>query len=120
VPPPTEGQAYSKALEALRQKMSDLQAQEITQPEPPSTAQAEENAIIARTEARKEAEQAADTQAKARQAQAAAGFKPLEAPASPISASKEARLAELLTQYKADQITPEQYHTQRAKILAEP
>jgi hypothetical protein len=36
------------------------------------------------------------------------------------SATKEARLAELLQKYKADQITPHEYHMQRAKILAEP
>jgi hypothetical protein len=43
---------------------------------------------------------------------------PIVAPALPISASQEQRLAELLRQYKADQITPEQYHMQRAAILA--
>lgn len=43
----------------------------------------------------------------------------MEAPALPISASKEQRLANLLQQYKSDQITPQQYHEQRAKILAE-
>ena len=43
----------------------------------------------------------------------------LVAPASPIPASKEARLAALLQQYKTDQISPQQYHEQRAKILAE-
>jgi hypothetical protein len=44
----------------------------------------------------------------------------LEAPPSSLSASKETRLAELLQRYKADQITPQEYHTQRAAILAEP
>ena len=34
--------------------------------------------------------------------------------------SKDERLMLLLARYKADQITPEQYHTQRAAILAEP
>lgn len=43
----------------------------------------------------------------------------LEAPASPLAGSKEQRLQQLLQQYKADQITPEQYHQQRAKIIAE-
>jgi hypothetical protein len=42
------------------------------------------------------------------------------APALPIAASKEQRLQQLLSQYKADQITPQQYHEQRAAILAEP
>jgi ribonuclease E len=42
------------------------------------------------------------------------------APPLPISADKQQRLADLLVKYKADQITPEQYHTQRAAIIAEP
>ena len=50
----------------------------------------------------------------------AAGYKPIDVPASPLTGTKEARLAALLQQYKADQITPEQYHTQRAAIIAEP
>ena len=41
------------------------------------------------------------------------------APALPISGSKSERLASLLLQYKADQITPQQYHEARAKILAD-
>lgn len=45
---------------------------------------------------------------------------PIVAPALPISATKEQRLQGLLMLYKGDQITPEQYHTQRAAILAEP
>jgi len=48
------------------------------------------------------------------------GLKPIVAPELPISTTKEARLEALLQQYKTDQITPEQYHTQRAAILAEP
>jgi len=47
-------------------------------------------------------------------------LKPIEGPPLPLSADKQQRLAELLQKYKADQITPEQYHTERAKILAEP
>lgn len=44
----------------------------------------------------------------------------MQAPALPISGTKEQRLAVLLSLYKADALTPEQYHTQRAAILAEP
>ncbi|HEX4644931.1 MAG TPA: hypothetical protein VH598_04920 [Verrucomicrobiae bacterium] len=44
----------------------------------------------------------------------------LVAPPTNLSGSKEQRLGQLLQQYKADQITPAQYHEQRAKILAEP
>jgi len=48
------------------------------------------------------------------------GMKPIAAPALPISATKADRLQALLAKYKADQITPEEYHQQRAAILAEP
>jgi hypothetical protein len=47
-------------------------------------------------------------------------FPPLEGPAVPISYEKQQRLAQLLGRYKADQVTPEQYQTERAKILAAP
>ncbi|PWU13592.1 MAG: hypothetical protein C5B50_18870 [Verrucomicrobia bacterium] len=46
------------------------------------------------------------------------GLRP-EAPALPISQDKQHRLSELLRKYKADELTPEQYHQERAKILAE-
>lgn len=46
-------------------------------------------------------------------------FAPIEAPASPIPASKAQRLADLLHLYKANVITPADYHKQRAAILAE-
>jgi hypothetical protein len=49
-----------------------------------------------------------------------AGFAPIVAPPLPISAAKQQELDALLVQYKADQISPEEYHKQRAAILAEP
>jgi len=49
-----------------------------------------------------------------------AGFTPIVAPPLPISATKEQQLDALLAHYKADQISPEEYHKQRAAILAEP
>jgi len=42
------------------------------------------------------------------------------APSLPISADKQQRLNDLLNKYRADQITPGDYHAQRAAILAEP
>ncbi len=48
------------------------------------------------------------------------GLKPVTAPALPIAADKASRLQALLTKYQADQISPEEYHKQRAAILAEP
>lgn len=44
----------------------------------------------------------------------------MEVPLSPLAGAKAERLAELLQRYKADQISPKDYHTQRAAILAEP
>ena len=48
------------------------------------------------------------------------GLKPIETPLLPISAAQEAQLQALLAKYKADQITPEEYHRRRAEILAQP
>jgi hypothetical protein len=84
--------------------------------EPATPAKAQPEAA----QARKEAEQAAEAQAKVKQAQATAGFKAIAGPPLPISDSKEARLQELLKKYKADEITPDEYHKQRTAILAEP
>jgi len=41
-------------------------------------------------------------------------------PPPPVSAEKVQKLDSLLQQYRADRITPEQYHQERAKILAGP
>jgi hypothetical protein len=48
------------------------------------------------------------------------GYMPIVAPPLPISATKQHELDALLAHYKADQITPEEYHKQRSIILAEP
>jgi hypothetical protein len=44
----------------------------------------------------------------------------LAAPPSSLSAAKQQKLDELLQQYRADQLSPQQYHEQRAKVLSEP
>ena len=43
----------------------------------------------------------------------------MDAPPAAISAAKQQKLDTLLVRYKADKITPEEYHAERAKILAE-
>jgi len=48
------------------------------------------------------------------------GLKPIESPLLPISASQHAQLDALLAKYKANEITPEEYHKQRAAILTQP
>ncbi len=52
-------------------------------------------------------------------AKAPSGFAPLVGPALPVTASQQEQLNNLLQLYQTDQITPEQYHDQRAKILGE-
>ena len=47
------------------------------------------------------------------------GFKPIEAPPLPITQSQQEQLRELLQKYEANDITPEQYQTERARILHE-
>ena len=37
-----------------------------------------------------------------------------------LSASKQEKLQALLEKYKADKLTPEDYHKQRSAILSEP
>lgn len=46
--------------------------------------------------------------------------KGMEVPPPPVSPEKQAKLKALLDRYLADQITPEEYHRERARILAEP
>jgi hypothetical protein len=47
-------------------------------------------------------------------------FTPMTAPPSSLPPTKDQRLQTLLDQYKADKLTAEEYHDQRAKIIAEP
>ena len=71
--------------------------------------------------ARKQAEEQAmkaAAQKKALPALSAAAL--MDAPPAAVSVAKQQRLNEVLARYKADKLTPEQYHAERAKILAEP
>lgn len=56
------------------------------------------------------------------EAQAAAGknnfgFTPIEPPPLPVTPEQEAQLQDLLQKYEADQITPDEYQTERAAII---
>lgn len=44
---------------------------------------------------------------------------PFEPPKSPLTPEQQARLRELLEEYKADRITSEEYHRERARVLKE-
>jgi hypothetical protein len=47
------------------------------------------------------------------------GLKAIEPPLVPVSTAQEAQLLNLLEKYKANQISPEEYHQRRAEILAQ-
>jgi len=141
---PSDPEAQNKLREALRVKMADSQAQTqaqtattakssqpVTPPKPqqsaapktetktpvavakPATVPAKPKATTAKP---------ADTSLKTAEGEAMkqAASVPVFNSDLPISADKQQRLNALLEQYKADKVTPQQYHEQRAKILAEP
>jgi len=94
----------------------------------PQVVATQPQAPTASSDERWEAEQAAQNQAKkkpktvktTKNMKTEPAFRPIEGPALNISADKQQRLAELLRRYQADEVTPAQYHEERAKILAQP
>jgi hypothetical protein len=127
-----DDEATARAREAMRQKMNELNAQQRPAPAPATPASPPPEIVAAPVAQPQTPPIVAPAPAPVYAPPAPAGgskrggfgprpeFHPIPAPASPISGSKESRLADLLRQYKADEITPEQYHKQRVKILAEP
>ena len=139
----------AKARDALQQKMAEVRAQQPAEPVAPAPVPAAPSSPVpifhpvpeaapsaapqpspGAGEAREKAEKAARAQAQPQPKppkppkespalKPSPAFKALEAPVLPISADKQQRLAELLRKYKADELTPEQYHAERAKILTE-
>ncbi len=138
VPAQASPDAASKLESALHQKMSELGAQAVTPPptnalKPAPVTPTEKQggqAAMSRSQQKalereeKQAVEAAMVQApetklpKRETNVAPIGFEPLLAPPPPVSAAQQAQLDELLQRYKADQITPEQYFTERAKIMS--
>lgn len=115
--PAIDSDAQAKARAALLQKMSEIESQPAATPMP-----APEKVVVKKTEkpvVNMEIPAPAVMQPKPAVV-AEPMVKPIETPALPISATKEDRLQALLQKYKTDQITPEEYHTERAKIMGEP
>ena len=115
--PAMDSDAQAKARAALLQKMSEIESQSPATPMP-----APEKVVVKETEkpvVKMETPAPVVMQPKPVMV-AEPMVKPIETPALPISATKEERLQALLQKYKADQITPEEYHTERAKIMGEP
>ena len=143
-PAASDDEAQARARAALEQKMSDLKQQEWTTPAvapaaptaprpvaiQPATPEVRPAARQTRPVAISPAKPAPpavkpEVMPPANQINAnfpgkELGLQPIQTPPPPISAAKEAQLQALLERYKADQITPQQYHTERARILAEP
>jgi hypothetical protein len=85
---------------------------------------AEENAAKLEKQKIAEAEKQRAAAGKAAVSVAGAGkdsvLQPMMAPPLPISAAKKQQLDGLLLQYEADRVSPSEYQTQRAAILAQP
>ena len=128
VAPPVDQESIAKARDTLHKQMKELETQPpAATPAPASSpkvakGQSGQKPVEAKsqeTAGKSEVQPNADKLAK-KPAKGALSFPPIQAPPTAISADKETRLAELLRKYKADEITPEEYHQQRAKILSEP
>jgi hypothetical protein len=112
--PAVDSDAQAKARAAVLQKLSELQQQPVATPPP-----APEKVMVKAIE--KPTPVAAPVIVENKPPVVAEPVvKPIETPALPIAATKEERLQALLAKYKADLITPAEYHTERAKIIAEP
>lgn len=46
------------------------------------------------------------------------GLQPIQPPPAPVTAQQQEELQSLLQRYEADQVTPDEYQAERAKILA--
>ena len=113
-----EAQAKPKA-ESKPQPSAIPQKAAEAKPQPPTKAPAQAKAADQKPAAAPGPGQPAAAKP-APTAKNAPAFQPLPVPVLPLSGDKQQKLAELLRKYRADEITPEQYHTERAKILAEP
>lgn len=126
-PTTSDAEAQAKAKAALEQKMSEMNQQNWATPAVAPAASAAPQARPVGAGPVKSAPPAVKPEAmsppnpnNANYPGKDLGLKPIQAPPLPISAAKQAQLDGLLVRYKADQITPEQYQNERAKILAEP
>jgi hypothetical protein len=138
--PATSPEKVEQARDAMRQKMQEVSAASappvtpapapLMKPAPQTTAAApgvsEAEAKQRARDAQKQADKAraeierqqASAAKSAKAPRSQSDFERIPGPPLPISSDKQAQLEELLRKYKADEITPEQYHAARAKILS--
>lgn len=109
-----------KAIQALRQKTQELEQQERERQQALSRPQPKPQPAMTQTPP----DQGSKPEPKPAQArsgnQAQEGWTPLQGPPTGLPAEKEEKLRVLLEDYRADRLTPAQYHAERAKILAAP
>jgi len=120
-----DSEAQAKARAALRQAMGESTPGVVGSMPPSSTAfwtpAGTDNAAQARArEALWQKMRELDAQQSVVYPSGMYAYQPIVPPPSPLSGDKVGRLAELLSRYRTDLITPEEYHKQRAAILAEP
>jgi hypothetical protein len=120
-PAPLDTEAQARARAAL------LQAMGLPQTEPPAAAPAPAAIAVVPTPATVKpappvAKPVAPTPSGAGVNRFATepGYTPIVAPPLPISPAKQQQLQALLVKYEANQISPEEYHQERAAILAAP
>ena len=122
----SDPQSIARAREAMRQKMQDLQSTPTPAAAPAVTPESAKPvvAVAPAPSAAKPTPASAPAAKPAPKTEpvvtATSSYKPIDAPASPFSAAKQAKLADLLSRYRADAITSQEYHAQRAAIIAEP
>ena len=124
-PTDTSTQTITNKAELKKQAEADAKARKEAEKKAKAEAEAQKKADAkARKEAEAKAKAEKDNSAQSKTnppaAKKSSTTTPIEAPPLPISADKEQRLQELLKKYKAEQLTPEEYHKERSKILAEP
>ncbi|EEF58106.1 hypothetical protein [Pedosphaera parvula] len=105
-----DASSESKAREALHRKMQELRSQNVAAtPAPKVGGQAETPAVAVNPAPKSNKYEFMDV-----------GSSPASTAGVVVANTKDAKLAELLRLYMADQITPNEYHAQRAKIIAMP
>jgi hypothetical protein len=111
--PELDPQVLAKAREAVRQKLNEVEAQPtpqkpqvVAQPSKPST----QTPAVAESKPARKLVRPATFQSKL-------NFPPLDGPAVSLSPEKQQQLNILLQKYKAEELTPEQYHAERARII---
>jgi hypothetical protein len=120
---PVDQQSIDKARETLHKQMTELENQPpaatTASNVPPKTAASPAAQKTAAAPAAKPEAQAKGEKAVKKPATGTTALAPIQVPPPAISGDKQTRLKELLRQYKAEEITAEQYHQQRAKVLGE-